>query len=68
MVPAAEEEMLSPLAPSSAWGEERVFSFVAGAGLAALETHQSENRGSRQKTTSGEFFDKSRTSRQPNPG
>jgi hypothetical protein len=44
MLPAAEEEMLSPLAPSSAWGEERVFSFAAGVGLAALETHQDKNR------------------------
>jgi RHS repeat-associated protein len=56
MLPAAEEEMLSPLAPSSAWAEERGgFSFAAGVGLAALETHQSENRA-RGKKTHQEIF------------
>jgi RHS repeat-associated protein len=55
MLPVAEEEMLSPLAPSSAWGEERVFSFVAGVGLAALETHQGANTTRAKKPHQGIF-------------
>jgi RHS repeat-associated protein len=53
MLPAAEEEILSPLAASSASGEERVFSFAAGVGLAALETHQGENRARGKKPHQG---------------
>src|ERR1700735_4189107 len=55
MLPVAEEEMLSPLAPSSAWGEERVFSFAAGVGLAAIETHQGQNRARGKKPHQGNF-------------
>jgi YD repeat-containing protein len=55
MLPVAEEEMLSPLAPSSAWGEERVFSFAAGVGLAALETHQGANTTRAKKPHQGIF-------------
>jgi hypothetical protein len=56
MLPAAEEEVLSPLAPSRAWGKERVFSFAAGVGLAALETHEGENRARGKKPHQGIFF------------
>jgi hypothetical protein len=55
MLPVAEEEMLSPLAPSSAWGEERVFSFAAGVGLAVLETHQGEKQARGKKPHQGNF-------------
>src|SRR5580692_11152549 len=58
MLPVAEEEMLSPLAPSSAWGEERVFSFAAGVGLAALETHQGANTTRAKKAHQGIFSKK----------
>jgi len=54
-LPVAEEEMLSPLAPSSAWGEERVFSSAAGVGLAALETHQGANTTRAKKPHQGIF-------------
>jgi len=57
-LPVAEEEMLSPLAPSSAWGEERVFSFAAGVGLAALETHQGANTTRAKKAHQGIFSKK----------
>src|SRR6202042_1136930 len=55
MLPVAEEEMLSPLAPSSAWGEERVFSFAAGIGLAALDTHQGAREAQGKKPHQGNF-------------
>jgi len=60
MLPVAEEEMLSPLAPSRAWGEERVFSFAAGVGLAALETHQGANTTRAKKPHQGIFSENRR--------
>jgi RHS repeat-associated protein len=60
MLPVAEEEMLSPLAQSRAWGEERVFSFAAGVGLAALETHQGANTTRAKKPHQGIFSENRR--------
>ena len=55
MLPAAKEEMLCPLAPSSAWSNENIFSFAPGVALFALGTRRGARAALGKKPHQGVF-------------
>jgi YD repeat-containing protein len=55
MLPAAKEEILSLLAPSSAWSGGAIFSLAAGVAPAALETHPGTRTAQGKKPHQGVF-------------
>jgi|SRR5215469_2319003 len=55
MLPTAKEEMLSPLASSNEWSDEKIFSFAAGVGLTSLGTHQGTCAAQNKKLHQGVF-------------